>query len=61
VVCDRAQVGPRARVVDSIIGPDATVEADVMLDGCILGAGARVDAGTTLVRGRVEYSHAAGR
>jgi NDP-sugar pyrophosphorylase family protein len=61
VISAGARVGRRARVIDSIIGPDAVVGDDaVVIDHSIVGAGAHVEPATTLARGRIELSAAAG-
>jgi mannose-1-phosphate guanylyltransferase len=42
-VAESARVGPRAVVsAGSVVGPGATVEGSVLLDGCTVGEGARV-------------------
>lgn len=47
-----AVVDPSARLTRCIVWPDATIEADAKLDGCVVLSGARVPAGT-LATGQV--------
>ena len=61
VLLDGASVAPGAHVRESIIGPDACVEQDAKVtDYSIVGAGARVQSGSTLAAGRVPVVAATG-
>ena len=53
------RVGPDADVLDSVVGQDAHVEADVSLrEQTIVGAGVTVPAATRITAGRVLPVHA---
>jgi NDP-sugar pyrophosphorylase family protein len=61
VLLDGAQLAPGSRVMASIIGPGALLEAGAsVVDGSIIGAGAHVASGTTVAGARVALPATAG-